>query len=147
MTRTTVSIEADIRSRRQALRNNFDEIEEKFNVMTDFHKLFDRHAGKMLAGAMSAGALVAALSGGREQTQVRHSPPNLRRAPDELRSSRDHAGGLMPKVIPLIKNVMIGIAMTWAEGFFDALFGLSRMERRTGPAAGGASRSAQPQSK
>lgn len=140
MNQTSTEIEQDIQSRRQALRDNFDEIKERVEAATDLTKLFERHTGKIVVGAISAGALIAILSKKHVQTQGQQLPADQRRTPDELLSSRTQApNGVMRRVLPPLKEVVMAVAIAQTERFLDALVVWSKKEAQSSMTAASSS--------
>jgi len=140
MNQTSAAIEKDIQSRRQALRDNFDEIKERVEAATDFTKLFERHTGKIVVGAIGAGALIAILSKKQVQTQDQQLPADQRRTPEELLSSRSQArNGVRRRVLSSLKEVVMAVAMAQTERFIDAVVVWSKKEAQSSMTAASSS--------
>jgi hypothetical protein len=144
MGQTTDQIEADIQDKREALRSNFDELENKVKSVTDWRRHFEKHPGTMMAAALGAGALLATMSGGRNRRRVRAmSSGEISAAAGASRKASDHQQkGVARQTWDPIKGALIGLALTRATGFIEQLLpGFQEQLKKHGSAKGESSRS------
>jgi hypothetical protein len=121
MGQTTDQIAADIQDRRDALRSNFHELENKAKSVTDWKQHFEKHPGIMVAAAIGAGALVATISAGRKRRPARGMSSAEPRVSSSLpRKAIARAGGALPAWGP-IKGALIGLAVTRINGFLEEM--------------------------
>ena len=122
MGQTTDQIAADIQDRRDALRSNLHELENKAKSVTDWKQHFEKHPGIMVAAAIGAGALVATISAGRKRRPARGMSAAEPRASTRLprKAIAQRAGGALQAWGP-IKGALIGLAVTRINGFLEEL--------------------------
>jgi hypothetical protein len=62
MGQTTDQIETEIHKAREALRSNFEELENRVKAVTDWKQHFRKNPGTMFAAAFGVGALLATMA-------------------------------------------------------------------------------------
>jgi hypothetical protein len=121
MGQTTDQIETDIKQRREDLRSNLEELENKVKSVTDWRQQFQNHPATMVAAAFGAGALLATLGGRRSG---RRTPPNFQ--PESVRpggmvSSRPGQNHEVLETWDNVKSALVGVAATQVTGFLGRL--------------------------
>jgi hypothetical protein len=119
MVETTGQIESEIKSAREDLRSNLDELEEKVKSVTDWRKQFQNNPVTMATIAFGGGLLLSLLARGPKASYRGYSS-NARR--DVTHSSRgDGVPSQIEKNLTEIKGALIGVAATQAKGFLSKL--------------------------
>ena len=144
MSSRTDQIKSEIQGNRDALRTNFEELEQKAKSVIDWKRHFAKHPGAMLAAALAAGALLAtlgarrpggqrsALPSGEHDASARPPRPTDRPQPSTARRALD----------PLM-DALIGIAVSRVAGYLDqALPGFKERPKRRKASEDGPARSA-----
>ena len=67
MGQTTDQIETEIHKAREALRSNFEELENRVKAVTDWRQRFRKSPGTMFTAAFAVGALLATMARGRKR--------------------------------------------------------------------------------
>lgn len=129
MSETIEQIESNIKSKYEALRANFDELEGKVKAAGDWRGLFARHPGKMMAAAFGAGAVLAVLSRRRRRPRGRAVSSGEPGASATALPSRSHRhNGVARQIWDPVKDVVIGVAVTRSIGFLEQLLAGAREE-------------------
>lgn len=122
MSKQTDLIEADIRSRRDALRSNALALQAKADSITDWRRHFERHTGALLVAAIGAGALLAAMGGRRRRR------PSTASAASELAEDLGptqpvarRQDGIARQIWDPVKDALIGAVVMHASGFLQEI--------------------------
>jgi hypothetical protein len=139
---TTDQIESDIQGKRDALRSNFHELENKVKSVTDWRRHFEKHPGIMVGAAIGAGALLATMSGGRKRRRARAmSSGELGTSASVPRKATDQQKGVALQSWVPIKSALIGLAATRVIGFLEQVLpGFQEQLKKNGSAKGESSR-------
>ncbi len=132
MSSRTDQIKSELQGNRDALRANFEELENKAKSVIDWKRHFAKHRGAMLAAALAAGALLGTLSARRRGGQPGALPsgepdPALRPSRPADRAQRHAARRALD---PLL-DALIGVAVSRAAAYLDqALSGFKQGPER-----------------
>jgi hypothetical protein len=110
MGQSSDEIESCIESKRDDLRSNLEELEDKVKSVTDWRQQFERHPALMLGLALTGGLLLAGLMPHRARTR-----PLAARALREPRRAAapgqsDDSGGQLRRVWEEVQGALIGVA-------------------------------------
>jgi hypothetical protein len=136
MSEKAARIEAQLQDKRDALRSNFDELEDKVKSITDWRRHFQRHPGAMTAAAIGAGALLATMIGRRRRRHGGALPPDtsatsVGSSPSEVRRQN----GNTRQILAPVKDALIDVAVMRASGLLDQMLsGLQEHLKRSGTA-------------
>lgn len=136
MSKQTELIEADIRSRRDALRANAQALQAKAESLTDWRHHFERHPGGLLAAAVGVGALLATVGGraNRRRTTTAASG-ELAADPSAAATAVPRADGIARQIWNPLKDALVGAVVMRATGFLeDSLRGFPEHRSRDSPA-------------
>lgn len=138
MSKQTDLIEADIRSRREALRSNALQLQAKADSITDWRQHFERHTGALLAAAIGAGALLAAMGGRRRRRPSTDSAAS--ELAEDLGPTQPVArrqDGITRQIWDPVKDALIGAVVMRASGFLQEIVrGYPEQRTRDGSSRG-----------
>lgn len=122
MSEKAARIEAELQGQRDALRSNFDELENKVKSVTDWRRHFQRHPGAMTAVAIGAGALLGALVSKQSRRRGRGLSPNTSAAIVTTSTSRAPTQSRIARqILDPLKDALIGAVQTRANVFLDEM--------------------------
>lgn len=133
MSKQTDLIEADIRSKRDALRSNAHELKAKAELITDWRRHFERHPGALLAAAAGVGALIATIGGrGLRRRGKTSGAGELAVDPSATQSAVRPEDGIARQIWNPLKDALVGAVVIRASGFLeDILRGLPAQRTRS----------------
>ena len=118
MGQTTDQIENQIEDKRDDLKSNLQELENRVKTATDWRHYFAEHSGTMIAAAFGGGVLLAAMVGGRSY-RASHAELGGSSEPD-----RAWTKGTKHEVlenVDSIKSALVGAAATRFKGILGEL--------------------------
>jgi hypothetical protein len=113
-------IASRIESKRDDLRSNLEELEEKVKAVTDWRQQFERHTGLMLGLAFTGGLLMSGLMPHRSRArrlEPRRYQPRYVAAPDASDGRRSHIRQIWEDV----QGALIGVAAGKLTGTLSEL--------------------------
>lgn len=147
MSKQTDLIEADIRSKRDALRSNAHELQAKAESLTDWRRHFKRHPGALLAAAVGMGALLATIGGrGSRRRSTISASGGLAADLSATSTATRREDGIARQIWNPLKEALVGAVVMRATGLLeDTLRGFpeqrtrdSRSHRESARSSGGA---------
>lgn len=120
MSKQTDRIEADIRSKRDALRSNAHELQAKAESITDWRRHFERHPGTVLAAAAGVGALLALIAGrGIRRRSTTSASGELAADPSATQTAARRESGIARQVLSPLKDALVGAVVMRATGLIE----------------------------
>jgi hypothetical protein len=121
MDQTADQITHDIRSKRDDLRSNLEELEGKVKSVTDWRRHFEKHTGAMIAVAFASGALVSILSSGRNSRGVGRSLGAASTSENLPRGSDVGTRNELLAKWDSVKSALVGVAATRITGYLNQI--------------------------
>ena len=103
-------IASRIESKRDDLRSNLEELEDKVKAVTDWRQQFERHTGLMLGLALTGGLLLSGLMPRRARRRPFAARPRLEARPDAAAEQRDGRRSQLRHVWEDVQAALIGVA-------------------------------------
>ena len=120
MSKQSDLIEADIRSKRDALRSNAHELQAKADSITDWRRHFERHPGTALAAAVGVGALLALIVGrGIRRRSTTSASDELAADPSATQTPARREDGIARQLLNPLKDALVGAVVMRATGLLE----------------------------